>query len=233
MTNIAVILAGGIGARVGGQTPKQLLPLDDGQSILEHAVYAFETAAAIDGIILVMHADYMAEAQALVQKNDWHKVLSIVPGGKERWESSWKAIEAACAAFDGNWQSTNLLLHDAARPFVSERIIADVCKALDKYKAVCVAIPSTDTLLETDDSGEFIAAVPNRNHYRRVQTPQGFRLETIVRAYQKGLQDPHFAATDDCGVVLHYLPQEPIYIVDGEEQNRKITYKEDLATTKE
>lgn len=111
---------------------------------------------------------------------------------------------------------------------MSEHIINRVVGALQEHEAVCVAIPTTDTLLETDELGEFIKAVPNRNRYRRVQTPQGFRLETIAQAYEKGLQDPAFAATDDCGVVLHYLPSEPIYIVEGEEENRKITYKKDL-----
>lgn len=92
MTNIAVILAGGTGTRVGGGLPKQLLPLEDGRSILEHSVEAFEQAACIDGIGIVMHPDYIACAEEMLLRNGWQKVAFIIAGGKERWESSVNAI---------------------------------------------------------------------------------------------------------------------------------------------
>ena len=92
MYNIAVILAGGIGARVGGNMPKQLLPLADGKTILEHSVDAFEQAGCINEVCIVMHPDYICEAEKMLQVNDWQKVKHIVAGGKERWESSVNAI---------------------------------------------------------------------------------------------------------------------------------------------
>ena len=92
MYNIAVILAGGIGARVGGNTPKQLLPLQDGKSVLEHAVDAFEQSPHIDEICIVMHPDYIMHAEQMLLANAWQKVRHIIPGGKERWESSVNAI---------------------------------------------------------------------------------------------------------------------------------------------
>ena len=94
MTNIAVILAGGIGARVGGNTPKQLLPLQDGKSVLEHAVDAFEQSPHINEICIVMHPDYIMHAEQMLLANAWQKVRHIIPGGKERWESSVNAIRA-------------------------------------------------------------------------------------------------------------------------------------------
>ena len=250
MKNIAVILAGGIGARVGGDTPKQLLPLADGRSVLEHAVSAFEQSPHIDEICIVMHPDYIAYAEQMLLANAWQKVRHIIPGGKERWESSVQAIrqirgerleergeENNCQLPIANCPNTiNLLLHDAARPFVSQQIIARVCEALMEHEAVTVAIPSTDTVYEMADNQ--VARIPQRSTIMRAQTPQAFRLELIAAAYTKALGADicdeqacaacHLPATDDCGIVHEHMPEVPIYIVEGEEQNKKITFKEDI-----
>ena len=229
--NIAVILAGGIGARVGGDTPKQLLPLQDGKSVLEHAVDAFEQSPHIHEVCIVMHPDYIAHAERMLLANAWQKVRHIIPGGKERWESSVQAIRRL-----GERQEANLLLHDAARPYVSQEIIARVCEALEEHEAVTVAIPSTDTVYEMADGK--VAHIPQRSTIMRAQTPQAFRLELIAAAYTKALGADicdeqacaacHLPATDDCGIVHEHMPHIPIHIVLGEEQNKKITFKEDI-----
>ena len=248
--NIAVILAGGIGARVGGNTPKQLLPLEDGHSVLEHAVNAFEQSPHIHEVCIVMHPDYIIHAEQMLLANAWQKVRHIIPGGKERWESSVNAIrqirgdrletignEDNCQLPTSNSANiVNLLLHDAARPFVSQEIIANVCQALEEHEAVVVAIPSTDTVYEMVDGN--VARIPNRSTIMRAQTPQAFRLPLIAEAYTKALgvndlsaaacAEAHLPATDDCGVVFSHMPDVPIHIVLGEEQNRKITFKEDI-----
>ena len=247
--NIAVILAGGIGSRVGRGIPKQLLPLADGRSVLEHAVSAFEQSPCIQEVCIVMHPDYIAYAEQMLLANAWQKVSQIVPGGKERWESSVNAIRAMgyglwamgekndCQSPIANRQKeVNLLLHDAARPFVSQEIIARVCEALEEHEAVTVAIPSTDTVYEMVDGK--VARIPQRSTIMRAQTPQAFRLELIAAAYTKALGADisdkqacaacHLPATDDCGIVHEHMPEVPIYIVEGEEQNKKITFKEDI-----
>jgi len=250
MQNIAVILAGGIGARVGGNTPKQLLPLQDGKSVLEHAVDAFEQSPHINEICIVMHPDYIMHAEQMLLANAWQKVRHIIPGGKERWESSVNAIrqvrgerleargeENNCQLPIANCPNTiNILLHDAARPFVSQDIIARVCEALEEHEAVTVAIPSTDTVYEMLDGK--VARIPQRSTIMRAQTPQAFRLELIAEAYAKALgvdglsaeacATCHLPATDDCGVVFNHLPEVSVHIVLGEEQNKKITFKEDI-----
>ena len=236
MQNIAVILAGGIGARVGGILPKQLLPLQDGKSVLEHAVDAFEQSPYIDEVCIVMHPDFIAYAEQMLLANAWQKVRNIIPGGKERWESSVNAIRAYTPYTLHSTPVTNLLLHDAARPFVSQDIIARVCEALQEHEAVTVAIPSTDTVYEMVDGK--VARIPQRSTIMRAQTPQAFRLELIAAAYTKALGADisdqqacaacHLPATDDCGIVHEYMPEVPIYIVEGEEQNKKITFKEDI-----
>ena len=250
MQNIAVILAGGIGARVGGTLPKQLLPLQDGKSVLEHAVEAFEQSPHIHEVCIVMHPDYIVHAEQMLLANAWQKVRHIIPGGKERWESSVNAIrqvrgerlevkgqENNCQLPIANSHNiVNLLLHDAARPFVSQEIIARVCETLEQHEAVTVAIPSTDTVYEMADGK--VARIPARSVIMRAQTPQAFRLELIAEAYSKALGADicdkeacvtcHLPATDDCGIVHEYMPDVPIYIVEGEEQNKKITFKEDI-----
>ena len=236
MHNVAVILAGGIGARVGGILPKQLLPLSDGHSVLEHAVSAFEQSPYIDEVCIVMHPNYIAHAEQMLLANAWQKVRHIIPGGKERWESSVNAIRAFTPYTLHPTPITNLLLHDAARPFVSQEIIARVCEALGEHEAVTVAIPSTDTVYEMVDGK--VARIPQRSTIMRAQTPQAFRLELIAEAYTKALgvnnltaeacAEAHLPATDDCGVVFNHLPEVSIHIVEGEEQNKKITFKEDI-----
>ena len=239
MQNIAVILAGGIGARVGGTLPKQLLPLQDGKSVLEHAVEAFEQSPHIHEICIVMHPDYIMHAEQMLLANAWQKVRHIIPGGKERWESSVNAIRRLgdkAIRREANGEEVNLLLHDAARPFVSQAIIARVCEAREEHQAVTVAIPSTDTVYEMVDGK--VDRIPQRSTIMRAQTPQAFRLELIAEAYAKALGVDNLnaevcavcslPATDDCGIVHKHMPEVPIYIVEGEEQNKKITFKEDI-----
>ena len=229
MKHVAIILAGGMGSRVGGETPKQLLPLADGRSILEHSIDAFEQADCIAEIAVVMHPDWMDEAKQLCERNNWAKVQKIIPGGSERWESSWHAILAYMDETDAA-----LWFHDAARPFVSQRILTDVAAALEHHEAVTVAVPVTDTLYEVKGErlklkGErTVERIPDRALYMRAQTPQAFHMELVQSAYMKAVAEGDSLATDDAGIVRKYEPRHPIFIVSGEEANRKITYAEDL-----
>ena len=215
MRNIAVILAGGTGSRAGEGAPKQFRLLENGKTVLETCVAAF--AGLVDDICVVTHPDYRERTRQLLQ----NKTVSIVDGGKERWESSWNAIQAL------DDKEANVLIHDCARPFVSERIIRDVCQALETHKAVTVAVPLTDTLYYVANG--CVADIPQRADFMRAQTPQAFRLSLIREAYEWALQDPNgVAVTDDCGIVKRYMPEQLIFIVAGEENNRKLTYKEDF-----
>lgn len=223
--NIAVILAGGSGSRVGGGRPKQFISVA-GKMIIEHTVEAFHRNARIDEIAIVSREDWLEEVKAMVSRNGYTKVKHILRGGKERYHSSLAAIEA-CRDDDDR-----LLIHDCARPLVSQRIIDDCLDALDRYEAVDVAVPATDTIIETDADGR-ICRIPPRSALRNVQTPQGFRRGTIRRAFDLALQDPAFMPTDDCSVVFRYLPETPIFVVEGDPMNIKVTYSEDLKTVEE
>ncbi|MBO4849572.1 MAG: 2-C-methyl-D-erythritol 4-phosphate cytidylyltransferase [Prevotella sp.] len=218
--NIAILLAGGSGSRLGGGKPKQFIEVC-GKPILEYTLDAFESCPLIDEVCIVSRSDCIPLVEQLVAKRGEGKVGAILSGGKERYHSSLAALERYTCDED------NLLFHDAVRPMVTHRIIADCLKALDTFEAVGVAVPTTDTILEVDDRS-CIVSVPPRRMLRNAQTPQGFKRRVIRRAYDLALRDPSFTTTDDCGVVLRYLPEVPIHVVEGEKTNIKVTYAEDL-----
>lgn len=219
--NVAVLLAGGHGARMGSTLPKQFLPLK-GRTIIEHTVDTFEKNPNIDEIAVVMHRDYIDRMKGIAAVNRWSKLKHIIVGGSERYMSSTSALEV----YQGYPSDTRIIFHDAVRPLVSQRIINDVVVALNQYVAVGVCVESTDTIWQVSDGT--ISSIPQRATLRRAQTPQAFHLDTIAKAYRIGLQHRPFACTDDCGVVLQYMPEVPIHIVDGDAANIKITVPEDL-----
>ena len=213
---IGVILAGGTGSRVGLSIPKQLLKIA-GKPVLEHTVGIFAEAEVIDEILILMHPDHLAAADQIAAR--YPKVTRVVPGGNTRNESTRAALQALGETADAD---DRVLFHDAVRPLLEMRIVNDLVAALDDHDAVDVAIRSADTIIEVDDDN-VIVDIPDRSSLRRGQTPQAFRLSTIQEAYRLAWQDPDFVATDDCSVVLKYLPQVPIAVVNGSEQNMKIT----------
>lgn len=224
--NIAIILAGGSGSRVGGDRPKQFLKVA-GKMIIEHTIEAFHRNERIDEIAIVSRQDFVDDVKAMVERRGYTKVRHVLAGGKERYHSSLAALEVYKDDAD------RLLLHDCVRPLVSQRIINDCIAALDRYDAVDVAVPATDTIIQASPSpsqgGELVITnIPPRSTLYNVQTPQGFRRGTIAKAFSKALQDSGFQPTDDCSVVFRYMPDTPIFIVRGEPTNIKITYKEDL-----
>lgn len=216
--NIAVVLAGGSGKRMGTNVPKQYLEIR-GRMVIEYAIDAFDKNENIDEVAVVVSADNVETMQEIASQNHWHKLTNILVGGKERYDSSLSAINAYRDV------DCNIIFHDAARPLVTQKIIDDVVEKLKTCQAVGVAQPSVDTILFIEDG--CIKSVPDRNTLRRAQTPQGFDIQVIKNAYEIGLQDPDFKATDDCGIVLRYRTDIPVHIVDGDEACMKITYKSD------
>lgn len=216
--NVAVVLAGGVGSRLGMSTPKQFYKVA-GKMVIEHTVDTFEHNARIDEIAIVSLPALTASLEDIVLRNKWRKVKKILKGGAERYHSSLSAIRAYAD------EDVNLIFHDAVRPLLSTRVLDDVLDALVNHEAIDVAVPSTDTIIEVD--GHYISAIPDRSRFQRGQTPQAFRIDVITRAYEAALRDASLRATDDCGIVRRYAPDVPIFVVRGEESNIKLTYKED------
>lgn len=227
MKNIVFILAGGTGSRVGGDTPKQFLPLADGRTVLEHSVDAFEQSHFIHEIVVVMHPNWMQETDEMIRRNAWRKVKHLISGGSERWESSWNGI-AIYLKDDKKDPDTFYWFHDAARPFVSQDIINRVAEGLKNHLAVTVAVPVTDTLYKVQSKKRIVEDIPSRTEYMRAQTPQAFHYLAISPAYMRAIEKGKIKATDDVGILMEYNPDVEVYFVEGDETNRKITYKEDL-----
>ncbi len=233
MRNVAVVLAGGTGSRMGSPVPKQFLDLA-GRPVIAYSLEVFCHHPAIDEVAVVVHPGWRQRMEEIATEGGWEKLKKVVDGGSERYMSSLNAI----MAYIDEPADTNLLFHDAARPWVSAAIVDRVVAALEHDEAVGVAVPSSDTVWEVrpdiegvwtgDMMPRFVARVPERKLMWRAQTPQAFRLPLIRDAYQRALQDPQFHATDDCGVVRRYMPGTRIAVVEGEERNKKITYAEDM-----
>jgi ribitol-5-phosphate 2-dehydrogenase (NADP+) / D-ribitol-5-phosphate cytidylyltransferase len=224
MRTVAVVLAGGAGQRFGGGMPKQLHVLA-GRTLLEHSVAAFEQAPGVNEILVVMAAGFTGQARDVLEAGGYDKITGVIEGGPARPDSTRRAIAAVSAAAG----ECNVLFHDAARPLLDQQIIAGCLRALEADQAVGVAVPASDTIVEVSNS--VMRRMPRRETLRHCQTPQGFRLSVIRTAYELADADPDFsafAATDDCGIVLRYLPGVPIRVVPGSERNIKITYPGDL-----
>ena len=234
MRTVAVVLAGGSGRRFGSDRPKQLRALA-GRNLIEHCVQAFDQAPAVDEVLVVVAPDIEAEVRKATAR--YGKVVDVILGGPSRTDSTRQAIgwlravsRAGADRTEVDGADVKVLFHDAARPLIDQRTIADAVAALDEWLAVGVVVPSADTIVEVADGA--IRRVLARDALARCQTPQGFRLSVIARAYELADADPGFPAipaTDDCGVVLRYLPDVSVGVVRGSERNLKITYAADLA----
>jgi len=221
MRMVAVVLGGGVGQRLGAGMPKQLLRLA-GRTLIEHCVAAFEQAPGVDEILVVMASGYVGQVEAMLA--GFRKVSAVIEGGVTRPDSTRVALAAIARAQPGE---AGVLLHDAARPLVDGRIITDCVASLRVHDAAGVAVPASDTMVITENG--VMESMPRRETLLRCQTPQCFRLSVITRAHELAAADPDFAPTDDCGVVLRYLPDVKVHVVPGSERNIKITYPQDLA----
>lgn len=219
--NIGIVLAGGVGARMGLGYPKQFAKIA-GKTVLEHTLDIFQNHELIDEIIVVAVPFYEEGIRKIVLNGNYAKVSKIINGGKERTDST----KSALATLKGYSNETKLIIHDSVRPLLSAHIINECINKLDEYNAVDVVIPCSDTIVKVNDNKEIIE-IPNRNELRQGQTPQCFKLGTLKEAYS--IYDKmNLIGTCDCGIVLKALPEEKIAVVAGSETNIKLTQSVDL-----
>ncbi len=209
MTTAAIIVAAGRGTRAGGEIPKQWQQLGD-RTVAGHAMQTFADHPLIDKLILVLHPDD-------VETNLWPSdpAADIVRGGETRRASVLAGLEAA------EGQADIVLIHDAARPLISPRIIDDVLAALETHDGAAPAIAVTDTLWH--GANGHVTGVQDRDGLYRAQTPQGFHLAPSLAAHRANTAD----ATDDVAVAR--AAGLDVAIVVGNEENIKITMPGDLA----
>lgn len=214
----AIILAGGQGKRMGTSTAKQYLTLQD-KPVLYYSIKAFEESE-VENIILVVQ-DNMVEwvTTHIWKKYGFKKIRQVVTGGKERYDSVYKGLQVA--------DSTDyILIHDGARPFITEKMIADSIHGAMKYQACVLGVPSKDTVKIVDDTRK-ILNTPDRSKVWCIQTPQAFCAELIQAAYKKLYEQKIDGITDDA-MVVEAMMDVPVYVVLGDYQNIKLTTPEDL-----
>ena len=219
MKTYAIVLASGTAQRFdpGGPQLKQFAKVA-GRTLLEHVATLFERTECIDEIIVVVTPGHRETAQKLLKKPQYQKVSRILEGGSTRKESSRIAISSISDA------EAHVIIHDCARPMLSERIVRDCLDALQHHDAVDVAIPSADTIIRVNAQG-FIEDIPERSALLRGQTPQCFKLSLIRRAHELAAAEESY--TDDCGLIVRHK-LAPVYVVQGERANIKVTWPEDL-----
>ena len=216
---IAVIIAAaGKGRRVGGPVPKQFLKIG-GDPVILKTLKAFNALDEVDHIFIVTNEEYIEHCAKIVADNGIEKVQEIVKGGAERQESVYNALQEVNRICPG---VSYVLIHDAARPFVSEQVVRNVIKATAEKGAAVACVAMKDSLRRMN--GEASQGV-NRSEYCSVQTPQGFRKADLMEAHDKALREG-LQATDDA--MLVELAGFPVEVVDGDYQNIKITTREDL-----
>ncbi len=212
-----ILLAGGSGTRLGGDQPKQFVRIA-GKTILEHSYQVLRQNLPQAHIVITVPFDDM-------QKVDWmckdDPLVQVIAGGVNRQSSTLRGLKALA-----RHAPRNVLIHDAARPFVDGRIILEVVEALASHEAVDVAIPTADTIIAERDG--FIESIPKRKHLLRGQTPQAFRYKALMSCYETLGEHKLEQFTDDCGIYLACNPEARIRIVRGSEENFKVTYPVDL-----
>ncbi len=216
-THGVILLAGGSGTRLGGDQPKQFVRIA-GKTILEHSFEALRQHLPDAPIVITVPFDEVGKVEWMF-KHDPR--VQVIAGGVNRQSSTLRGLKALASH-----APHNVLIHDAARPFVDGRIIAEVVEALAEHEAVDVAMPTADTIIAERDG--FIESIPKRKHLLRGQTPQAFRYKALMSCYQTLGEHKLEAFTDDCGIFLACNPEARIRIVRGSEENLKVTYPIDL-----
>ncbi|MGG7178989.1 2-C-methyl-D-erythritol 4-phosphate cytidylyltransferase [Clostridium paraputrificum] len=212
----AIILAGGKGKRMGSDLSKQFI-LVNKKPILYYTIKRFIECSIIDKIVLVLPKDEIEYCKKEVLDRYSLKVQCIVEGGTERQDSVYNGLMAAEGC-------DIVLIHDGARPFVSNEIIENGINYAMRYGAAAPGVVPKDTIKIKDEDG-FSKETPNRNSLVAVQTPQVFKWKVIKDCHEK-IREEDVAVTDDTMVVERYGNR--VFLYEGEYTNIKVTTPEDL-----
>ena len=216
MRNIALILLGGSGKRLGSEKPKQFLCRKDIPIYID-AIRKYERVEQITDILLVVNSDYIDEVKSDLKKFNISKVVDVIKGGKERFISSYLGLKYLATYFS---KEDNVLIGDAVRPNTSEIIILANIFALTEEKAVLTAIPGNPQA-ERIDTAHYIFNMPYL-----AQTPQSFKLGYIYELYEEYINNDNFFPLDDINVVE--LKKDKYVLVEGDKNNYKITNIDDF-----
>jgi 2-C-methyl-D-erythritol 4-phosphate cytidylyltransferase len=217
--NTAVILSAGKGSRMKAEINKQFLLLQN-KPVIVHVLEAFEKCSEIDEIIVVAASDELQYFQInIIDKFNFNKVKGVIAGGLERQQSAYnglKSISQDCEI---------VLIHDGARPFVSQQTIIDCINGARIYGAVSAGMPSKDTIKLVDEN-DMVTLTPPRDRVWQTQTPQAFKRTLIIEAHEIA-QNKGITATDD--TMLVEMLGYQVKMLAGSYENIKITTPDDLS----
>ena len=214
----AIILAGGKGKRMGSAISKQFIDIK-GKPIIYYTLKKFSENKKIDNIIVVLPEDEVKYFKENILKKYELRINKIVIGGKERQDSVYNALKSL-----KNSSTDIVLIHDGARPFISERIINEGIKFAEIYGAAAPGVMPKDTI-KVKNEKNFSVDTPNRANLVSIQTPQVFKFDEILDCHEKIRYNGEMV-TDDTMVVEKY--GYSVYLYDGEYTNIKVTTPEDL-----
>ncbi|MDF2672555.1 MAG: ispD [Clostridiales bacterium] len=214
----AIIVAGGKGKRMGQVLNKQFIKIGN-KEILARTIEAFQNTAEINEIIVVCSENGIEYCKEnIIVKYGLSKAVKIVPGGRERQDSVRNGLNSC------NEDTSIVVIHDGARPFVTSDIIRESIICAEEYGACTAAVPTKDTIKKVGED-KFSIATPNREGLYAVQTPQGFKYDLILEAHKQA-KDKNILATDDTMLVENMGSK--VKIIAGSNMNIKITTREDL-----
>lgn len=224
----AAVLAGGRGARMGSVLPKQFLSVG-GIPIIVRSILAFYSCAAVDSVVVAAGADCLDYTDKLIKEYvGGEKPVRLITGGATR-SLTLKNIVDFCMEADSS-DNHIILTHDAVRPFITEKIILDNIEGARHYGAVNTCVPCTDTIFMSSD-GKFIDRTLDRSVLYHAQTPQTFNLKRLSELINGIPPEDFEKLTDGCSVFTY--SGLPVFMADGDINNIKITYPQDMERAEE
>lgn len=220
-----VLLAGGVGSRMGNmEKPKQYLNIAD-RPIIIHTIEKFYVNETFEKILVLCPEQWISHTKNLIRKyiGETERIV-VVAGGETRNETIMNAIRYIEGEYEVD-DDTIILTHDSVRPFVTHRIIEENIEYASKYGACDTAVSSTDTIVQSED-GKIISEIPERRKMYQGQTPQTFRLKKLKALYESLSAEERETLTDAAKIFV--IKGEDVYLVEGEVSNIKITYPYDL-----
>ena len=221
MANIALIIAGGSGARMHQNIPKQFLTVNE-KPVIVYTLEAFQNHADIDAISVVCIEGWESVLRAYTSQFNITKLSSVVTGGKNGQDS----IRNGIFELEKHYAPDDIvLIHDAIRPMVSAEIISDCIVKTQLYGCGIATVPCAEAMMITED-GVISAGSYPRDHLKRTQTPQGFRLESICSLHRRALEAGITNSVASCTLMIEM--GEQVYFSAGSEKNIKLTTVDDI-----
>lgn len=224
-----VILAGGVGSRMGGDKPKQYLTVKD-KPIIVYTIEKFFVVPQFEKVIILCPKQWVEHTKNLIEKHikNSRERVAVIEGGDTRNETIMNAIKFI--EDEGNLnEDTIIVTHDSVRPFVTHRIIVENIEAAEKYGACDTVVPATDTIVEAQDN-KVISNIPDRSKMYQGQTPQSFKALKLKKMYEQLTDEEKAILTDAAKIFV--IKGEEVALVQGETYNMKITYPYDLRVAK-